>query len=140
MIKPSALLALLALLACSLGLVLAGCGDDDDDQATETVTVQTTSTEAAVETCPDAAVDLGGGNELVVTNITTNAGCDSVNALAADVLSRDDCVEESPGGQNICDTQGYICTTTIPSDGAIVFAVSCEDSSGNRTEFGQARN
>lgn len=132
------LTALIAVLACSLGLALTGCGDDDDE-TTETVTeTATTSTGTPVEVCPDTTLDLGGP-AVSLTDISTTVGCENVAALATDVLSRDDCVEESPAGSNACETQGYICTTTIPGEGAVVFAVSCTNGS-RHVSFSQLRN
>ena len=136
----SKLSLLLAIPACSIGLLLAGCGDDDD--ATETVTEATelataTDTVAIEEACPDVKVDLGGV-EVTVTDITTNAGCDDVQPLATDVLSRDDCVEESPSGSNECTSQSYTCTTTLPGTEDVTFVVSCEDGA-RHVEFSQAK-
>jgi hypothetical protein len=130
--------ALIALLPCCLALALAGCGDDDDE-TTETVTETVrTSTEASVETCSDHVLEFSG-TPVTLTDVSTNAGCENVGTLAINVLSRDDCVEESPGGSNECEAQGYICTTTVPGDGAVVFVVSCAKGS-QQVAFSQTRN
>ena len=93
---------------------IAGCGGAD-----ETTTVTTTG--AALQDCPDSTTPAGPVTTVQATD------CSVVSGLAGDVLSRDDCVEETPGGANECTAQGYDCDTTIEDrNAASFFVVSCQ--------------
>lgn len=113
---------------------VAGCGSDDD--STTTSTPATTSTTPATTTeaqeCDEVTTSLGP-----VTVLSASIDCDEVTALAEDVLSRDDCVEESPGGVNDCASGEFECSTTIENDPQRAFVVTCTRG-GDSAEFSYA--
>jgi hypothetical protein len=54
--------------------------------------------------------------------------CSDAVALATEVLSRDDCVEETPGGINDCEAQGYVCESELESgEAGSAFDARCRD-------------
>lgn len=119
--------ALLTATALILALgVAAACRDDDDDGSTVAQTA--TAAETAAK-CPEFTTQKTG----TVTDIRSSVDCGGAEALAGEVLSRDDCVEETPSGSNVCEAQGYNCTTSV-SRGS--FSVSCH-SGADVVEFRQ---
>jgi hypothetical protein len=119
------------LIAIALAAVaaFAGCGSDDETTSSSSSTTSTTSTSAGPEDCPDITTDLGP-----VTAVTSTVDCTEVAALAEDVLSRDDCVEETESGSNDCTSGEFECVTTIDSRPGEFFVVSCT-SGGDSVDF-----
>ncbi len=104
--------------------VVAGCGGDDQPAGTtasQPTTPASQPTTPAPRSCPDFTIRAGR-----VSGIQTTVGCDAVRSLAGEVLSRDDCVEETPDGVNDCTAQGYACQTRIQRQGSRPqFVVTC---------------
>ena len=102
-------------------MALAGCGSDDDDTTSSaTSAATTTSTAVGPQDCPDIATDVGP-----VTEVRSTVDCSEVAALAEDVLSRDDCVEETESGSNDCTSGEFECVTTIDRRPEEFFVTSC---------------
>jgi uncharacterized protein DUF6636 len=118
-LKTSARLAAVALLALAAA---AGCGSDDDE-----TTAATTSTAASAGCPTDGAQEsdpvLSDVGPLLAVQATID--CDEVRALGEDVLSRDDCVEETPGGANGCTSGEFACETTIEGAAPTFLVTEC---------------
>jgi hypothetical protein len=109
------------LIAIALATVaVAGCGSDDETTSSSSSATPTTSTSAGQQDCPDIATDVGP-----VTAVRSTVDCTEVAALAEDVLSRDDCVEESESGSNDCTSGEFECVTTIDRRPEEFFVTSC---------------
>jgi hypothetical protein len=104
-----------------------GCGSDDEEATSSPTT--TTSTAAALQDCPDIATGVGP-----VTAVRATVDCAEVTPLAEDVLSRDDCVEETEDGVNDCTSGEFECETTIDRAPGERFVVRCT-SGADRAEF-----
>jgi hypothetical protein len=118
-VRPPVVLIAIALAAA------AGCGSDDEttSSASTSPTVETT-TLPALQDCPDVTTDVGP-----VSAVSATIDCSEVAALAEDVLSRDDCVEETESGSNDCTSGEFECVTTIDSRPEEFFVVGCTSSS-----------
>jgi hypothetical protein len=87
-----------------------GCGDDSDEEQsvttsqTETVTPTDIAGAAPLHDCPDASA-AGVG----LTDIRTNLACTEATGIADEVVSQDDCVEETPSGTNTCRVEEFDC-------------------------------
>ena len=121
------LLAGLTVIVLALAATAAGCGGDDSDDeqtvtATDTASQTDTAGSAALHECPDT--DVGG---VAVTEFATNLDCAEAGGIVEQVVSQDDCVEETPAGENSCRVAGYDCTTSIegPPETSI-FDIQCD--------------
>ena len=111
----------LVAVAMVAAVAAAGCGSDDDEGgATTSSPATTTSTAAALQDCPDIATSVGP-----VTAVRSTIDCAEVTPLTEDVLSRDDCVEETEDGSNDCTSGEFECETTIDTRPEHFFVVSC---------------
>lgn len=113
--------SLIAVALASL-VAIAGCGSDDE------ATTESASTTAAPQICPDIATSVGP-----VTEVRATIDCAEVQTLAEDVLSRDDCVEETGAGANDCISGEFECATTVETGGASFFVVKCVSGSDEAT-------
>ena len=120
---------MLIAIALAAAVAVAGCGSDDETTTSSSSTTSTTSTSAGPQDCPDIATDLGP-----VTAVTSTVDCTEVAALAEDVLSRDDCVEETASGSNDCTSGEFECVTRIDSRPEEFFVVGCT-SGGDSVDF-----
>jgi hypothetical protein len=109
-------------LALALTVAIAGCGSDEDE------TTAATTTAAASTGCPADDAQQGDPvssdvGPLLAVHATID--CDEVRALAEDVLSRDDCVEETQGGANGCTSGEFECETTIEGAAPTFLVTEC---------------
>lgn len=75
--------------------------------------------------CPD--FELAGLYATVrVVDLRSNTGCAAAEVLAREVLSHDDCVEESPSGTSDCTAQAFLCRSELQPREGITFGVVCE--------------
>ena len=100
--------------------------------AASSTTSSITSATGELQDCPDIQTDFGP-----VTAVRANVDCSEADALANDVLLRDDCVEESSSGSNDCTSGDYDCVTTIDTRPEAFFVVKCA-AGDDRVEFERA--
>lgn len=119
---------MLIAIALAAAVAVAGCGSDDETTTTSASTTPTvdTATLPGLQDCPDITTAVGP-----VTAVSATIDCSEVAALAEDVLSRDDCVEETESGSNDCTSGEFECVTTIESRPEEFFATIC--TSGDHT-------
>lgn len=112
--------SLIAVALASL-VAIAGCGSDDE----------TTSTTVASMGCPDPPAKLGliSTDLGPVHSVQATIDCAEVRALAEDVLSRDDCVEETDHGANDCTSGDFECQTTIQGPRSRLLDTECASES-----------
>lgn len=112
----------IGLIALALAVIaaIAGCGSDEDE-----TTAATTSTNPPG--CPGGEDEIGPLSSDVGPLVAVQAtiDCADVRVLAEDVLSRDDCVEETQGGANGCTSGEFECETRVEGAAPTFLVTEC---------------
>ncbi|MEX2108018.1 MAG: serine protease [Solirubrobacterales bacterium] len=85
----------------------------------------------AVRRCADApllpVLPVGDSrSEIMIEAIRSTIDCVAAIELAREVLSRDDCVEETPDGENTCRAKAFHCLSTLQPRFGVLFDVVCD--------------